>query len=416
MNIAELVNDVFGGGLTFRVEAYDGSSAGPDDAPCTVRIASPDALRYVVQSPGELGFARAYVAGVLVIEGDLLAGLDGALDLTGLRLAPRHLTAIGRLLGRDTFRRLEPPASEVQLSGRLHQRSRDSAAIAAHYGLPNGFYELLLGESMTYSCAVFEDTGQDLATAQHNKHELVCQKLGLSAQARLLDVGCGWGSMAIHAARHHGVRVVGVTLSQEQFDLARKRVSEAGVGDLVELRIQDYRDVDDEPFDAISSVGMAEHVGWQKLPEYAAQLARLVRPGGRVLNHQITNWTTKQSLQQRSGLLQRPNFIQRYVFPDGELYDPSVTVAALQKVGLEVRHVESLREHYALTLRQWVTRLEDSWDDAVSKIGEERARIWRLYMTAAIRNFETGRSSIHQTLAVKAHPDGTSELPLRPNW
>lgn len=410
MRLADLVNDVLNGPPLVRVECYDGSATGPLDAACTVRIVSPDALRYMVQAPGELGFARAYVSGTLTIEGDLLAGLDPSMNLTALHLRPRHLRSIMRLLGRDTVRRLAPPPEEIRLGGRVHARSRDADAIAAHYDLPNGFYELLLGESMTYSCAVFESPDDDLVTAQHNKHELICRKLGLTDGARLLDIGCGWGGMVIHAARQHGTRCVGITLSNEQFDLANKRVSEAGVSDLVELRLQDYRDVGDQPFDAVSSIGMAEHVGWRHLDEYSAQLARLVRPGGRVLNHQISNWISKRPIRRDDG------FIQRYVFPDGELYDPSVTVAALQGAGLEVRHVESLREHYAITLRHWVANLEATWDDAVERIGLGRARIWLLYMAAASRNFEAGRSSIHQTLAIRAEPSGLSGMPLRPDW
>ncbi|MDG2112275.1 MAG: cyclopropane-fatty-acyl-phospholipid synthase [Actinomycetota bacterium] len=410
MRLANLVTDVLDSPPLVRVECYDGSAAGPVDAICTVCVNSPDALRYMVQAPGELGFARAYVSGALTIKGDLLAGLDPSLSLTSLRLRPRHVRAILGLLGRDAVHRLPPPPDEIRLGGRLHGRGRDSAAISSHYDLPNGFYELLLGDSMTYSCAVFTSDDNDLDTAQHNKHELICRKLGLGDGDRLLDIGCGWGEMVIHAARHHGARCVGVTLSREQFDLANKRVSDAGVSDLVELRLQDYRDVDDDPFDAVSSIGMAEHVGWPKLGTYAGQLAQLVRPGGRVLNHQITNWVSKRPRRRDDG------FIQRYVFPDGELYSPSVTVAALQAAGLEVRHVESLREHYAMTLRHWVANLETHWDDAVERIGLSRARIWLLYLAAASRNFEAGRTSIHQTLAVRAGPLGESGMALRPQW
>lgn len=407
--LARLVDDVLGSPRNVRIECYDGTTSGPEDAPCAVRVTSPDALRYIIQAPGELGFARAYVSGGIVIDGDLLTGLERSLDLTRLKLRPKHLITVGRLLGRDATRRLEPPPEEIQLSGARHHRERDAAAIAAHYDLPNDFYGLLLGPSMTYSCAVFHDRGDDLVFAQSNKHELVCQKLGLGAGDRLLDIGCGWGSMVIHAARTRGARCVGVTLSKEQHALATKRVVEAGVAELVDLRLQDYRDIDDEPFDAVSSIGMAEHVGWKELDRYAEHLAELVRPGGRVLNHQITNWTQRRSKSS-------DGFIHRYVFPDGELYDPSVTVAALQRAGLEVRHVESLREHYALTLRHWVGRLESEWDDAVRRIGLGRARVWRLYMAASARNFEAGRNSLHQTLAVKAEPDGTSRMPLRPDW
>ena len=410
MQLARLIDKVLDSPRPVRVECYDGSTAGPDDAVCTVRINSSDALRYIAQSPGELGFARAYVSGELEVEGDLMAGLDPSVDLTRLCVSPRQAATILRLVGRELAQRLDPPPEEIRLSGRRHDRDRDAAAIAAHYDLPNGFYELLLGDSMTYSCGVFENRTDDLLTAQANKHELVCAKLGLSDGDRLLDIGCGWGSMAIHAALHHGVRCVGVTLSRRQFELATKRVSEAGVSDRIELRVQDYRDITDEPFDAVSSIGMAEHVGWDRLDEYAAQLARLLRPGGRVLNHQISNWATKQPRRRPDG------FVQRYVFPDGELYDPSVTVAALQDAGLEVRHVESLREHYTITLRHWVKALQANWDDAVEQIGIGRARIWLLYLATASRSFEAGRLSIHQTLAVRPSVMGDSGMPMRPDW
>lgn len=410
MTIAALVEGVVGSDLSLRVECYDGSGLGPKGAPCTLVIHSPDALRYLIQAPGELGFARAYVSGAMDIEGSLLEGLDLSEDLPNVARRPQALAAIVRFLGSDAVRRLAPPPEEIHLRGRRHRRGRDSDAISAHYDLPNNFYGLILGESMTYSCGVFRSADEPLDMAQQNKHDLICSKLALEKGDRLLDIGCGWGAMAIHAARHYGASCVGVTLSKAQFDLGQKRITEAGVADLVELRIQDYRDVDDGPFDAVSSVGMAEHVGWDHLDEYAEQLARLVKPEGRVLNHAISNWVSKRPLRRQDG------FIQRYVFPDGELYDVGVTVAALQRAGLEVRHVESLREHYALTLRHWVTNLEASWDDAVERIGLNRARVWRLYMSVAARNFEGGRSAIHQTLAVRQSDAGASGMALRPTF
>ncbi len=409
MRLARLVGDILGDTGQLRIECYDGSTYGPRDATCVVQVRSSDAFRYVAQSPGELGFARAYVSGSVELEGDILAGLS-SIDVNDLDLGPIRLAKVAREVGRDVFSRLEPPPEEIQLSGKRHDRDRDAAAVAAHYDLPNGFYELLLGDSMTYSCAVFEERGASLDAAQDRKHQLVCDKLALRDGSRLLDVGCGWGSMAIHAARHYGAHVVGVTLSREQLELGRRRVQDAGLGDLVELRYQDYRDIEDEPFDAISSLGLAEHVGWDRLDGYASQLHRLVRPGGRVLNHQISNWTTRRPRRAQDG------FIQRYVFPDGELYGPSVTVAAFQDADLEVRHVESLREHYAITLRHWLQRLEASWDDAVGRIGLGRARVWRLYIAAAAVNFERGHSSVHQTLAVRPTEGGASLMPLRPDW
>ena len=263
---------------------------------------------------------------------------------------------------------------------------------------------------MTYSCAVWERPGPDvtLEDAQAAKVELVCHKLGLEPGMRLLDVGCGWGGMVLHAAANHGVRAMGVTLSRRQAEWAEKAVAEAGLADRVEIRYQDYRDVRDGPFDAISSIGMIEHVGLSQLGVYFGGLRRLLRPGGRLLNPGI-------SRPPNAGRTRfRPNgFIDLYVFPDGELHEVGNVVSTIQRSGLEVRHLESLREHYALTLRAWVRNLESSWDDAVAEVGSARARVWRLYMAASALNFEAGRTQVHQVLAVR--PDGgRSGLPLRP--
>ena len=262
---------------------------------------------------------------------------------------------------------------------------------------------------MTYSCAVFERDDATLEEAQEAKVDLVCRKLGLREGQRLLDVGCGWGTMAIHAASRYGVRVVGVTLSREQQELAQKRVAEAGVGDRVEIRYQDYRDVHDGPYDAVSSIGMFEHVGLARTAEYFGNLWSLLRDGGRLLNHAISRRPSPRTRFARGG------FIERYVFPDGELLEVGQTVSAVQGAGFEVRHVETLREHYARTLRHWVRNLEASWADAVSLAGEARARIWRLYMAGSAANFEAGRTQVHQVLAVKA-PGGDARVPLRPWW
>jgi cyclopropane-fatty-acyl-phospholipid synthase len=275
----------------------------------------------------------------------------------------------------------------------------------------NEFYELVLGPSMTYSCAVFRDPSETLEQAQANKYELICRKLGLRPGMRLLDIGCGWGAMVLHAARHHGVEAVGVTISQNQVEYAKKRIAEAGLTDRVDIRLQDYRDVDDGPFDAISSIGMFEHVGLSRLGSYFDQIVRLLRPGGRVLNHAISRTATTEP--RRIG---RRGFIGRYVFPDGELHEVGTVISALQDRGLEVRHMENLREHYALTLRRWVANLEANWDEAVAETSEGRARVWRLYMAASAVMFEENRIHVDQVLAVKAPDDGRSSVPLRPDW
>jgi len=429
MGIAERLADVLGGDLPVRVEAYDGSRAGPPDAPATVVIRSPDALRRIVTAPGELGLGRAYVAGDIDLEGDIFAVMDLRHHLapgappadasapapptdTGARtVSARRVLPLLRELRPKMLLPLKPPPEEVRLHGRRHSRRRDAAAISHHYDVSNDFYRIVLGPTLTYSCAVWESPSVGLDAAQDAKHELICHKLGLSSGMRLLDVGCGWGSLVMHAARTRGVRAVGVTISGQQADLAAKRVTEAGLADQVEIRDQDYRDVDDGPYDAISSVGMFEHVGLARLQEYFAGLERLLRPGGRVLNHAISRPAGDHSTK-----LARRSFINRYVFPDGELHEVGAVVSAVQGSGVEVRHVETLREHYALTLRAWVSNLERRWDEAVDLVGPGRARVWRLYMAASAVNFEANHLQVHQVLGVKTGPDGVSGVALRPQF
>jgi cyclopropane-fatty-acyl-phospholipid synthase len=410
--LGSLVEGLLGSDLPVAFRAYDGSTAGPPDAPATLVIKSPDALRRIITAPGELGFARAYVSGDLDLEGDVYVVLDLRDHLPDVKLHPAQLIEFTRFLGVRNLKPLPPPPEEARLHGRRHTRARDRAAISHHYDLSNDFYRLILGPSMTYSCAVFTDDDTTLEQAQANKYELVSRKLDLQPGMRMLDVGCGWGGMVLHAAEQHGAEAVGVTVSSRQVELAAKRVAEAGLVDSVEIRNQDYRDVRDGPFDAISSIGMFEHVGEAKLAEYFSRLYDLLPPGGRLLNHGISRPPVNGRLGRAR--LNGHGFIDRYVFPDGELHEVGTVVSVIQKAGFEVRHVESLREHYALTLRHWVTNLEDNWDEAVSQVGPARARIWRLYMAGSAVNFEADRTQIHQVLAVK--PDhGRSGFPLRPD-
>ncbi|HEX6166609.1 MAG TPA: cyclopropane-fatty-acyl-phospholipid synthase family protein [Acidimicrobiales bacterium] len=409
MALAPFVDDVLGGDIPLAVKAYDGSTAGPDDAPTTLVVRSPDALRRIITAPGELGIARAYVAGDLDIDGDIWALLDLRDRMAHVRLAPRDmLRLVSELGGWREVRRLAPPREEARLHGRRHSPARDAAAISHHYDVSNAFYRLVLGPSLTYSCAVFHDAGDTLEQAQANKYELICAKLGLEPGMRLLDVGCGWGGMVLHAAEHHGVRAVGVTISKRQAELAEKRAVEAGLSDRVEIRVQDYRDVDDGPFDAVSSIGMFEHVGEARLSEYFRRLRSLLRPGGRLLNHGISHPPGHRAR------LPRRSFINRYVFPDGELHEVGRVTTLVQESGFEVRHLEALREHYALTLRRWVANLEAAWGQAVDEVGEARARVWRLYMAASAVNFEKGRTQIHQILVTPTTDDGDASMPLRP--
>ena len=414
MTLAALVEEVLGTDLPIGVRAYDGSTAGPPDPPATLVFRSPDALRRILSSPGELGLGRAYVMGDLDVEGDIFAaiGLRERLPNLDLRLSPRVIKGIIDELGgwRHALRRLPPPPEEVRLRGRRHSPARDRAAISYHYDVSNRFYELVLGPSMTYSCAVFPTPEASLEEAQAAKHELVCRKLDLQPGDRLLDVGCGWGSLVMHAAEHHGAHAVGVTISQRQYELAKKRVSDAGLSDRVEIRLQDYRDVDDGPYDAVSSIGMFEHVGEARLGEYFDRLMKLVKPGGRFLNHGISRSPGgKAALPSRS-------FANRYVFPDGELHEVGRVVSRIQEAGFEARHVESLREHYDLTLRRWVANLERNWEEAVAEVGPNRARVWRLYMAVSAVNFGAGRNQVYQVLSVHREPSGRSGIALRESY
>jgi len=402
------------GAAPVRLEFWDGTSVGPGNATCALRLRSPDALRRVLWSPGELGVARAFVVGDIDVDGDLFEAIralrPAASNLrAGWRALPRTVTAAKRLgaVGRP----LPPPPEEARPRGRRHSTARDAEVVGHHYDVGNDFYRLVLGPSLTYSCARFADPSTSLTEAQASKHDLVCRKLGLHERTgmRLLDVGCGWGSMAIHAAGQYGADVVGVTISRQQLELARRRVEEAGLADRVEIRLQDYRHLTGERFDAISSIGMSEHVGKVRIGAYFTTLASLLAPGGRLLNHAISSVGGSK--------IGGRTFMGRYVFPDGELLDVGDTVGAMQDAGLEVRDVESLREHYALTLRQWVANLEERWDEAVDLVGPRRARVWRLYMAASAVGFEDGGLAVHQVLGVTAGADGASGMPpTRDGW
>jgi cyclopropane-fatty-acyl-phospholipid synthase len=403
------------GGIPVRIEFWDGSFLGPEASPDgVIRVRSVDAIRRMAWAPDELGAGRAYVAGDIDFDGDvfrLIRALRpaGKSIRAGLKAAPAAVAA-ARDLG-VLSRPLPPPPEEAHPKGWRHSKGRDAQAISHHYDVGNDFYRLVLGPAMTYSCARFARPDMTLAEAQASKHELICRKLGLHERTdqRLLDVGCGWGSMAMHAAQHHGAHVVGVTISREQAARARERVLEAGLEDRVEIRLQDYRDLRGERFDAISSIGMFEHVGQARMSEYFATLHGLLHPTGRLLNHAISSVGGSK--------LGHRTFVYRYVFPDGELIDVGDTLHAMQDAGFEVRDVESLREHYALTLRQWVANLEDHWDEAVDLAGVGRARIWKLYMAGSAVGFEDGGLSLHQVLGVRPGEDGESAMPpTRHDW
>ncbi|MDP3969485.1 MAG: cyclopropane-fatty-acyl-phospholipid synthase family protein [Nocardioides sp.] len=407
--IAALVGPMFRGHLPIRIKAWDGSEAGPAGAP-TLAVRTPQALTRMLYRPGELGLAQAYVTGEIDVEGDLLDGfrrlwatvrehgaarrLTPATIAAGLRLAVR-LGAVARPPA--------PPVTQARLRGRLHSLTRDRDAIAHHYDLSNEFYAFILDPHMAYSSAYFtsEEPGYTLEDAQRDKLELVCRKLGVGPGDRHLDIGCGWGSMALHVAEEHGARVVGVTISAEQKAFIDARIAERGLEDRVEIRLQDYRDVVDGPFDTISSIEMGEHVGEKNYPTYAGQIHRLLRPGGRMVIQQMSRTT-------------RPGggpFIEAFIAPDMHMRPVGRTVDLIEQAGLEVRDVHAMREHYVRTVDAWYATFDSHWDDVVGMVGEEMARVWRLYLVGGALAFEEGRMGVDQVLAVKPHPGGRSEMP-----
>lgn len=407
VQVAEIVGSVLGPDAPVRVIGYDGSKAGPDTAEVALRIVSPRALARLATAPGSLGLARAYVTGELDVEGDLHA-LLGAIADVALRPLPRstQLRLARRLAPIALRHRVRPPELEYRPPGRLHSRRRDSRAIAHHYDVSNTFYEWVLGPSMAYTCAVYPRADATLEQAQAAKFELVAQKLGLRAGLRLLDVGCGWGSMVMHAAAEHGVRALGVTLSREQASWAQAEIERRGLAHLAEVRHLDYRDVPVARFDAISSIGLTEHLGRAALPSYFRFLASRLRPGGRLLNHCITHnrYWPKARLDP---------FIDRYVFPDGQLHPVGHLISTMNDNGFEIRHEENLREHYALTLRDWGRNLDARWEEAVAEVGEGRARVWRLYMAASRLGFDRDNIQLHQVLGEVVGDRGASGFPLR---
>ncbi len=436
MDVATFVSSVFNNQLPFRVEAYDGSSADPtvesSANSITLKILNQDALHRFIRRPGELGLARAYVAGDIDLDGDLDPLFELSVPPMRQMLTAANVRGLASVLGSSSLKRLAPPSIEARQRGSLHSKARDKDAISHHYDVSNRFYEMVLGPSMTYSCAVFRSPDDTLEIAQRRKVDLVAKKLALEPGMRLLDVGCGWGAMAIHAAKNYGAHVVGVTLSEPQRHYATERARAEGLSDLVEFRLQDFRDVSDGPFDAISSIGMSEHVGRRSLSAYTQTLFDLLRPGGRFLNHAIgrpvsfdddpqPSRVSEASRQMQIALgLRGPSkngsaFIERYVFPDGELHELGTMVSLFQAHGFEVRDVESLREHYALTLRHWVDNLVKRFDEAVDEVGEQRARVWRLYMAGSAVGFERHHLEIHQVLCAKPN-NGTSGIPLRTDF
>lgn len=424
--IAPFLRALMGDELAFGLRFWDDSVMAPagEQPAATVVVRSPVALRRILYGPDELGFGRAYVAGELDIEGDLAwlltkaelpalgeAWARPATWAAGLRMAAR-LGVLGWPLPPppEEYRNDNSALAKLRVAARARAtKGHDARSVAHHYDVGNDFYRLVLGPTMAYSCARFVRPDDTLEAAQDAKHDLICAKLGLAPGMSLLDVGCGWGGMARHAARHYGVHVVGITLSREQQRWALDAAAQAGLADQVQFRLQDFRDLSGDHFDAICSIGMFEHVAGSAVEEYFTTLHRLLRPGGRLLNHAIS--------QPQGTHYGRRSFLLRYVFPNGELRDVGATLQAMQLAGFEARDVECLREHYASTLRAWLANLDRHWEEANALVGAARARIWRLYMTASVNSFERADVSVHQVLGVKLPESGRSGMPLtRAGW
>jgi cyclopropane-fatty-acyl-phospholipid synthase len=382
----------------FAIRFWDGNEvpATDTDAP-TFSFVSPEALAHVLRAPGELGLGRAYVLGLIETD-DIEKSLRVVDTFEPPRIAPVQMARLGVAVIRacGLVKPPRPPASELRLTGERHTLGRDRRAIAYHYDAGNAFFQLFLDPTMTYSCAYFKGGAQTLEEAQQAKLGLVCTKLALQEGERVLDVGCGWGSFAIHAATHYGVSVLGVTLSEEQVNLGRERVREAGLEDRITLRLADYRELLPRPpaerFDAISSIGMVEHVGEERIDLYMHTLHELLRPGGRLLNHGIAKLMDFDTKDEGA-------FSERFVFPDGVPLPLSRIAQAMERSGLVVGHVEGLPQDYARTLGYWIESYEARYDEAVRLAGEERARVWKLYLRAARAGFTTGWASVYQVFA-----------------
>ncbi|TCN53544.1 cyclopropane-fatty-acyl-phospholipid synthase [Rhodococcus sp. SMB37] len=419
MTVAGVLGLFTDGTAPLRITAFDGSGVGPQDAPVGIHVKSRRALAYLVQAPGELGLTRAYVSGDLNLlgahPGDPYPLLKAAIAFREVRRpSAAELVEAARVLGRDVLRPVAPPPQELvpgwrrRLHGLTHSKARDAEVIHHHYDVSNAFYERMLGPSMTYTCGVYTTPETTLEDAQDRKYQLIFDKLGLREGDRLLDIGCGWGGMARYAAAR-GIRVLGVTLAAEQVEWARQATEDAGLSDLVEIRHSDYRDVPETGFDAITSIGMTEHIGVGQYPTYFGFFRDHLTPGGRMMVHTITR--ARNDVRGRGRAL-----MDRYVFPDGELTGSGRLISEIQNIGLEVVHEECLRPHYAFTLRDWARNLRDHWDEAVAEVGEGTARVWGLMLAGGRIGMERGYLQHHQILAVKPLDGGGTSLPLGQWW
>ncbi|AIF39921.1 cyclopropane-fatty-acyl-phospholipid synthase [Dermacoccus nishinomiyaensis] len=422
--VAQAVQAVLEEPLPFRITAYDGTDIGPRDSDIAVRVESEEGLRYLLSAPGDLGLARAYLTGTLTGTGfhpgdpyEVFSRIKR--DVRTKQLTPKGvasaLAPVVKQLGPKAF--VHPPLPEVENEPRWKRHlakvnpvRRAADSIKHHYDVSNAFYEKVLGDSMAYTCAVFDTPDDTLEEAQERKFALVADKLDLQPGQRLLDVGCGWGGMTMHAARERGVHVIGVTLSKEQAEWGQRAVREAGLESLVEIRHGDYREVTETGFDAVSSIGLTEHIGVKNYANYFSFLHSKLRDGGRLLNHCITRRDDTASAKPEP-------FTDRYVFPDGELASPGRLISECHDAGFEVQHDENLRLSYALTLRDWCRNLEANWDFCVAEAGLPTAKVWGIYMAGSRLGFEEGWLHLHQVLATKTTDNGDNGgYPLGSHW
>jgi cyclopropane-fatty-acyl-phospholipid synthase len=406
----------------FAVRFWEGTVDAPagNDATFTLVLRGPGALRRMLVPPTEMSIVDAYLFGDVDIEGDMEAAASlgdlVASRITGVRAVARLAR---RVLALPTGVSRVSDAPDRRWHGGLrrdHPLARDRSAVRFHYDLGNEFFALWLDRRMVYSCGYFEREGTDLDTAQAAKLDYVCRKLRLRAGERLLDIGCGWGALLMHAAQYYGVEAVGITLSDRQATLARQRIADAGLAGRCQVEVRDYRELSDEGvFDKIASIGMVEHVGLRRFPDYFRAAFRALKPGGLFLNHGIVSiaGARARSLGQKlaARIWRRNVFINRYVFPDGILEPAGPVIEAAERVGFETRDLESLREHYAMTLRHWVSRLECHERDAVRLVGELAYRVWRLYMAGSAYGFRSGRIGVLQALFAKPDQRGFTGLP-----